>query len=218
MGSRENMEIRRFVVGAIETNCYFLTEKKSRETLVCDPGAEADRLGREVRSLGLRPVAVLLTHAHWDHIDGVSSFTKEFPVPVYLSEGERPTLSDPSVNLSEALGGTAKTYHADKFLSDGEETTIGSFRFQCLSTPGHTPGGACYYFPEEGILLSGDSLFAGSVGRTDFPGGSMSALVRSLKKKVMTLPEDVLVLPGHGPETSVGEEKRVNPYLSGGEL
>lgn len=206
-------EIQQFIVGPIQTNCYLVSDPATKEALVIDPGPGSDRLAGEIRKAGLTVSAYLLTHAHWDHIDGLEKLKEEFPAPVYISEKEKETLKDPEINLSSMLGGVNKTYSADVFLKDGEGVTIGPFYFVCLSTPGHTPGGACYYFPRNKVVFSGDSLFYGSIGRTDFPGGSMTDLVRALKEKVMVLPEQTRVLPGHGPETDIREEEMSNYYL-----
>ncbi|MDD5866593.1 MAG: MBL fold metallo-hydrolase [Lachnospiraceae bacterium] len=206
-------EIQQMIVGPIQTNCYILSDPKTKEAIVIDPGAEADRIAREIRKKGLSVIAYLLTHAHWDHIDGLSDLKSEFPAPVYISEKEKETLENPAINMSLPLGGQEKTYQADIFLKDGEDVTLKSFYFRCISTPGHTPGGACYYFPQEKILFSGDSLFCGSIGRTDGVKGSMADLVRALREKVLILPEQTLVLPGHGPETDIRQEEASNMYL-----
>lgn len=211
-----DFSIETYVVGPVQTNCYFLINQDSKEILVVDPGAGAKRLAQYIRDNGYTPVAILLTHGHFDHADGIDDLKEElseFSLPVYTYEGELETLENPRINLSADFTGVAKRYHADVFLQDHEQVTLAGFTIQCLFTPGHTPGSCCFYLADEKILFSGDTLFAQSIGRTDFPGGSMSDLVRGAKTQLFLLPEDTVVLPGHNDVTSIGDEKKYNPYL-----
>ena len=173
-------------------------------------------LAQELSDASLHPVAILLTHGHFDHADGVEDLKKQFDtdIPVYACEEEKETLADPVVNLSGMMGRGAKTYHADFFVKDEETLSLAGFTVKVLFTPGHTPGGCCFYLPQQKILFSGDSLFCGSIGRTDFPRGSMAELVRSVKEKLLTLPEEVTVYAGHNESTTIGDEKRYNPFLA----
>ncbi len=208
--------VQQYVVGPVMTNCYFIFNDDTKEMLVIDPGESASRLAAEIRASGCQIRGILLTHGHFDHADGIEGLLEEFAQEkplVYACEAEKKTLSDPEINLSGAMNYNPKTYHADIFLKDNDVTERAGFTFVTLHTPGHTPGGCCFYFEEEGVLFSGDTLFCGSVGRTDFPGGSMSELVRSIRTKLMVLPDETVVYPGHDSTTTIGDEKKYNPYL-----
>lgn len=209
------MLIQQFVVGPVETNCYIIHKEGKKEALIIDPGAAGRQLAEHLRKEGLRLAAVLLTHGHADHAGGIEDLLRELKdrVPVIAYEGEKRTLADPNYNLSSWILSHSQVFHADLFMRDGEEKDLAGLHFRLLATPGHTEGGCCFYFPYENVLFSGDSLFAGSLGRTDFPGGSVALLVRSVKEKLMTLPEGTRVLPGHEGETTIGEERVNNPYL-----
>ena len=208
-----SLEIQQYVVGPVATNCYFLVNKKTDEIIIVDPGAAGEALIQQVEMQQLQPVAILLTHGHFDHAGAAKQLGTHFQIPVYAAEAERETLENPVINLSGAMGGRAEKYQADQFLRDGEEIQLAGFEIRMLLTPGHTPGGCCYYFPKEQVLFSGDTLFAGSVGRTDFPGGSMSELVQAVKEKLMVLPDAVKVYPGHNDLTSIEQERYYNPYI-----
>ena len=180
--------------------------------LIVDPGDNADRIEQKVLEMQGRPAAILLTHGHFDHIMGIDTLRREWSVPVYASALEQKVLTDANVNLSVAYG--AGYVFADaKFLEDGASLALAGYQIRMISTPGHTAGGCCYYIEEEEVLFSGDTLFAGSVGRTDFPTGSMSTLVRSVKERLLSLPEDTQVYPGHMEATTIGFEKENNPFL-----
>ena len=207
------MKIERLVLGDVRTNCYLLINEKTLETIIADPADRADVIVRKAVDEGLNLKAVFLTHGHGDHILAVSDLKRDFGLKVYASEAEKELLSDPEQNLSRALFGVAVTVKPDVLLEDGQEFEEAGMRFQMLLTPGHTPGGCCYYQPEEKVLFSGDTLFSGSIGRTDFPGGNLSTLVRSVKEKLLVLPEDVKVYPGHEEMTSIGQEQKSNPYM-----
>jgi len=155
---------------------------------------------------------ILLTHGHFDHIMAADAVRDKYDVKVYASCDEKNTLEQPHINLGEAYG-LKLSVKADVWHKDGEILKLAGFDIEALHTPGHTEGGSCYYIREIGVLFSGDTLFCGSVGRTDFPGGSMSEIVRSIKEKVMVLPDDTKVYPGHGEGTSVGYERVNNPFL-----
>ena len=207
--------IKHYVVGPVMTNCYLMCNDEKKDLIVVDPGASGDRLAAEIKSMGYSVAGIILTHGHFDHADGIEELKASFSddIRVYACDREKETLSDPAVNLSAVMGGKKAVYAADVFLSDGEETSMAGFTFKTIHTPGHTPGGCCFYFPEQGVLFSGDTLFCGSVGRTDFPGGSMSVIVRSIREKLLILPEETTVYPGHDAVTTIADEKRYNPYL-----
>ena len=207
-----NLAIRMMVLGPVQTNCYFLINEDTKEVLIVDPADRAQKIIEWINSEGLKPVAILLTHGHFDHIMGIDTLRREWSVPVYASALEQKVLTDANVNLSVAYG--AGYVFADaKFLEDGASLALAGYQIRMISTPGHTAGGCCYYIEEEEVLFSGDTLFAGSVGRTDFPTGSMSTLVRSVKERLLSLPEDTQVYPGHMEATTIGFEKENNPFL-----
>lgn len=207
-----DLQILEYNVGDIGTNCYFLVNTNTKEMIIVDPGGDAPILKSRIAEMDLKPAAILLTHAHYDHAHHAKILKDTYQIPIYIHEAEKQTLTDVRMNVS-AMFGKPETYEADVFLKDGQAFTLAGFEIVTLHTPGHTPGGACYYFKDQKVLVSGDSLFCGSVGRTDFPGGSMSSLVRSLKEKVMVLPRDTQVLPGHMMRTTIGQECEYNPYL-----
>ena len=213
----KQMTIEHYVVGPIQTNCYFAINSITGDLLVVDPGASGERLAEIAREKGYQPLAILLTHGHYDHVDGIEDFVAAFPdreIPVYAHQDEKEILRDARMNLSGDMSWTGhKKYDADVFVRDHEKLSLAGFSIEVLHTPGHTPGGCCYYIAEEQVLFSGDSLFCGSVGRTDFPGGSMHQLVRSVKEQCLTLPEETVVLPGHEAASTIGDEKRDNVFL-----
>ncbi|MEE1077496.1 MAG: MBL fold metallo-hydrolase [Agathobacter sp.] len=206
------MKINQYVVGAVQTNCYFIINEDTKEVLIVDPGDAAKQLAQKVKDDGLTPVAILLTHGHFDHAGGAKALAEEFGIKIYAHEKEKRTLEDPEYNVSWMVG-SSEVYSADEFLKDEQELDLAGFHIRVLYTPGHTEGGCCYYFPYDNVLFSGDTLFCMSVGRTDFKGGSMSEIVRSIKEKIMVLPEDTTVYPGHNDVTTIENERMYNPYL-----
>ncbi len=207
------MQVEHLTVGPVQTNCYLAINKETKEAIIIDPGDDADRIGMRLMQLEAKPVAILLTHGHFDHAGAAKALAAQYDLLVYAHEKEAETLEDSRMNLSGPLAGGATTYHADVFLKDEQELTLAGLHMRVLFTPGHTPGGCCYYFPREDVLFSGDSLFCGSVGRTDFPGGSMRTLVDSVRNKLMSLPENTIVYPGHDIETTIEQERMYNPFL-----
>ena len=206
------LKVDQYVVGQVQTNCYVLVNAETKECLVIDPGAAAVQLAERIRRDGYKTVAVLLTHGHFDHAGAAEALAEDFGVKIYAHEAEKETLSDSRKNVSWMVG-AEECYHADEYVSDEQELDLAGFHIRVLHTPGHTEGGCCYYLPYEEVLFSGDTLFAQSVGRTDFPGGSMSQIVRSIKEKLMVLPEQTTVYPGHNDVTSIESERMYNPYL-----
>ncbi len=206
------MKIERFVMGSVGTNVYLIINEENKETVVVDPGDCPERFLSHIREEGLKIVGVLLTHGHYDHILGIEKLRKEYPVPVFAHEAEEALLNDPDANLSKMVGSPCIIKDVT-YVKDNQILHIAGYNFQVLFTPGHTPGGCCYYVASEKILISGDTLFCESVGRTDFPGGSMSDLIRGIKDKLMVLPDDVQVLPGHMEDSSIGYERGHNPFL-----
>ena len=206
------MRVEQYCVGDVGTNCYFAINEETGEMLVIDPGDSAGMLARKIREGGWKPQAVLLTHGHFDHAMAAEELAGMFGIQVYAHEAEKETLEQPRLNVS-AMIGRRDVYHADVFVKDGQALELAGMECRVLHTPGHTEGGCCFYFEKEKVLFSGDTLFCQSVGRTDFPRGSMSQLVRSIKGKLMGLPDEVKVYPGHMSATSIGMERRMNPFL-----
>ncbi len=206
------LKVEQYVVGAVQTNCYFAVNEDTKETLIIDPGASAAKLEEILRDEKLNPVAILLTHGHFDHAGGAAELAGSFGIPVYAHEKEQETLENPALNLS-GWDGKQEQYHADVFVRDEQEIDLAGFHIRVFFTPGHTVGGCCYYFSYQNAVFSGDTLFAQSVGRTDFPKGSASTLISGIKEKLMTLPDDVTVYPGHNEVTTVGTERMYNPFL-----
>lgn len=202
-------------VGDLGTNCFLLINEDTKELLVVDPGGQGKRLAERITDHGFTTKGILLTHGHFDHTDGMGDLKASLPNPVkaYALDKEEKLLEDPSLNLSGGFGIGGRSYKADEFFRDGETVTLAGLTFKVIATPGHTPGSCCFYFEEDGVLISGDTLFEQSVGRTDFPGGSMKALVSSIKEKLFVLPDETLVLPGHMGTTTIGDEKQGNMFV-----
>ena len=175
------MKIDRFVIGPVGTNCYIVRNDDTDECFVTDPAACPPELVGHIRREGLNVKAVLLTHGHFDHIMGLDDFLKEFPVPVYAFSEEKPLLESAELNSSLGMFGRPYTFSGAEYVSDGQILHIAGFEIRVIHTPGHTAGGCCYYIPAENVLISGDTLFRASVGRTDLPTGSMGDLVRSVR-------------------------------------
>lgn len=208
----EQTEVLRYIVGPVCTNCYLLVNHKTGELLVVDPGDQAQLIEKQIEKTGAKPVAILLTHGHFDHAGAAEALADKYQISIYAHEAERETLEDPGLNLCGMIG-EHKVYHADIFVKDEEVLNLAGFSIHVFFTPGHTIGGCCYYIADEKILFSGDTLFQESVGRTDFPRGSASDLIRAIREKLMPLPDDVTVYTGHDESTLIGYERMHNPYL-----
>lgn len=206
------MKIEKFVLGSMGTNCYLIENEETNELVIVDPAACPEYMIEYVRRIGYEPKAILLTHGHFDHIMGIEGWTKVFDIPVYYQKEERAILENPEWNLSGVFG-TGYTYMGGIGLADGEIIEAAGYSFRMIHTPGHTVGGCCYYVASEEVLFSGDTLFCRSVGRSDFPTGSMSVLVRSIQERLLCLPESVMVYPGHNELTCIADEKQHNPFL-----
>lgn len=204
-----------FSPGPYATNCMIVHSPGHAGCWIVDAGFEPERMIEKVRSLNLVPEALILTHAHVDHIAGVGKVVRAFPkLPVWIHEAERDWLNDPELNLSTYTGQPTTAPGPDRVLTDGESLALGPSTWTVLHTPGHSPGGITLWCPAARVALVGDALFAGSIGRTDFPGCSFELLERSIRTKLYTLPEDTKVYPGHGPPTTIGREKKTNPFVS----
>lgn len=221
---KSEIKIGRMVLGMYQTNCYFVYRTGHPEAIVIDPADNGDRIADALERNGFRVAAVFLTHGHFDHIWGCQALLdkvngkngsdkRDGKVQLYAGDAERELLQSPRMNVSQAMHRPC-TVEADVYVKDGEELEIAGIKCKVLSTPGHTAGGVCYYFEEGGFVVCGDTLFAESVGRTDFPTGSMSTLVRSIKEKLFVLPEETKAYPGHGGSTTIGHEKKYNPFCA----
>ncbi len=206
-----NFRIKTCVLGPVSTNCYLIYHEQTKKALIVDPADYASRIISKCRELSLQPEAVLLTHGHFDHIMAAEEVRKEFSCKLYASRDEEQLLLDPGRNMSVQMGNRQLSIRADQWLVDGDVLELGGFTWKVIATPGHTPGSVCYYCEQEDVLISGDTLFAESLGRTDFPGGSTAAIIRSISEKLLTLPEDTMVYPGHGDPTTISHEKKYNP-------
>ena len=211
----DNLQLEIHRVGPLQTNCYFLINTDTMETLIVDPGYNATGLTKKLKNSGYRPVAILITHAHFDHIMAVKDMVSIWNIPVMILEEEIPLMEDQKTRTDIPMVDNLSLLQIDidRYFKPGEEVELAGFKFKVIHTPGHSIGSACYYFEEDKILISGDTLFAGSIGRTDFPTGSMKMLDHSLNEVLMKLPNDVKVFPGHGPYTSIGDERISNPYV-----
>lgn len=207
------LKIGRIVMGSVQTNCYFVYEEGKNKILVIDPADRGDYLYEKFQEKGFEVAAILLTHGHFDHIWGCDKLRELSGAKVYAWEPEKEICEDPAMNVSE-MAGRAVTATVDEYLREGAVMRIEGIEFKLIGTPGHTVGSCCFYFEEDGILVSGDTLFEGSVGRTDFPTGSGATLSRSLKEKLMCLPDEVKVFPGHGDFTTIGRERKYNPFCA----
>lgn len=211
------IKIGRMVLGSCGTNTYFIYREDEKRAIVVDPADYGNHIYDTLKKNGLQVAGIILTHGHFDHIWGVEALKKaaeeeqKEELLLYANEAEKELLSSAEMNIS-ARAGRACTLKADVYLKDGQCVEISKIPFQMIATPGHTIGGCCYYFEEEGILISGDTLFQESIGRTDFATGSESQLIRSIREKLFCLPEETKVYPGHGDSTTIGNEKKYNPF------
>ncbi|GIN38497.1 MULTISPECIES: MBL fold metallo-hydrolase [Heyndrickxia] len=209
------MKWQRVPLGALETNCYLFVGDQ-QECIIIDPGDEGAKLHSIINKQKLKPIAILLTHAHFDHIGAVDQMRDVFHIPVYIHKKEADWLNNPHLNGSQMfmMGNAVQQKPADYIIHQEDTLTIGEFTIELFETPGHSPGSLSYYIKELSTVFAGDTLFLGSIGRTDLPGGNHQQLLTSIKQKLLVLPDDTMVLPGHGPETTIGKEKRTNPFLA----
>ncbi|HEX8961328.1 MAG TPA: MBL fold metallo-hydrolase [Geobacteraceae bacterium] len=201
------------VVGALEVNCFILGCEASREGVIVDPGSEPEKILAVVERLGLSVRQVINTHGHFDHVGGNRRVLAATGGELLVHGAEAPFLSR-AADVAAMYGlSTEDSPPPDRLLEDGMSITFGECGMRVLHTPGHTPGGCCLYMESEGKVITGDTLFAEGVGRTDFPGSSHDALIAGIRTKLLTLPEATVAYPGHGPSTTIGHEKRYNPYI-----
>ena len=205
-----NLVCERYILGPMEVNTYLLYDHDFNQALLIDPAEDSQELLSRIRELELSEIKIFLTHGHADHLYGVDFFRRQIPAKVCISEEDSPMLCDPELNLSCYLGENLSLAPADQTMRPGDTFELGNHSGELKKVPGHTAGGMILAF--DGLLFSGDTLFAGSIGRSDFPGGDGKLLVKSIKEEIFSL-SDRLVLPGHGPETRISEEKNSNPFF-----
>ena len=206
------IKIGRMVLSMCQTNCYFLYREDAKECILIDPADQGQQIYNALSKNGFTIQAILLTHGHFDHIWGANEVRSLAGVKMYAYEQEKELLNSEKLNVSKGAG-RPYTVEADIYLKDGETLTVADMTCKCIATPGHTAGSCCYYFEDAGILVSGDTLFQESVGRTDLPTGNMRTLMNSVKQKLFVLPEETKVYPGHGESTNIGYEKKYNPFI-----
>ncbi|MFH1283729.1 MAG: MBL fold metallo-hydrolase [bacterium] len=203
----QDVEIKKLVLGLLENNTYIVFHKKTKDTIIIDPADNPELIVKLIRNSKLKPLYVLLTHGHGDHIGAVNGLKEEFDVKIAVHSLDSAMILSPELNLSINHGCPVSTGKADVILGDGDTLKIGDIEFKVIHTPGHSQGGISLYHP--GILFSGDTLFKGDVGRYDLPGSDVNDLFKSLQK-LMSLPDETIVYPGHGPSTTISQEKRLN--------
>ena len=208
--------IEHFTFNAFQERSLIIWNQKGH-CIFFDPGfsegSEQKRLTDFVAENKLQPICIMLTHAHFDHIYGVAELAKAYGIPVYMHERERHTLDVTNPYLCKMFGLPEPERFEWKIIKESDAIQAGDFCFEVIETPGHTPGGVCFLERNEKILISGDTLFAGAIGRTDHPGGDYDLLMKSIFEKLMCLDGDITVIPGHGPDTSIAGERMTNPFL-----
>ncbi len=208
---QNELQVRAFLVGPLENNTYLVWDQATKEAVIVDPGLGSETVKETIISEGLKPAAIINTHGHFDHASNNGFFASAFGCPVLIHEADAPLLNGLAEHAA-MFGFSAKASPApDGFLTDGQQIKVGDGFLTVYHTPGHSPGGVCLAAP--GFVLTGDTLFAQSIGRTDLPGGSYEQLVDSIRRKLFSLPDETAALPGHGPATSIGYEKRHNPFV-----
>lgn len=205
------MEIYRMEVMPLGTNCYLVYDGDTKEGIVIDPGGSPELIAKGIDKHGVKVVAIVDTHGHWDHIGANREVKEKTGAPVYIHTLDQSYLTDPALNISSMMGTASTSCEADGLLNEGDTIQFGSCRLTVFHTPGHTPGGISLY--GEGVVFCGDTLFFRSIGRTDLPGGNYAQLIESIQNKLFTLDEDTLVCSGHGIPSRIGDEKEGNPFV-----
>lgn len=199
------MKIKRIPAGIYAANCYIIIDDETKDAVVMDPGGEADDLIKAVKDEGAKVKYILLTHGHADHTGAVVKLKEEFKAPLCINE-EDYKMAIKGKEMYGSINGKI-----DKYINQGDVFKVGNMKIECIHTPGHTPGGVCFLI--EDCIFTGDTLFAGSIGRTDFPGGDFESIIKSIREKLMILDNEIKVFPGHGLQSSIGQEKAHNPFL-----
>ena len=199
------MIIKAIPAGIYDANCYIVMDEKTKDAVVLDPGGDGEMLERAIKDMGANVKSILLTHGHMDHVGGVEYLSDKLNVPFYISK-----IDEEYMEKDNYVFGSIR--NANGYLEDGNELSFGSLNIKVIATPGHTKGGLCFLIEDK--LFTGDTLFQGSIGRTDFIGGSFPEIINSIKTKLLPLGDEIEVYPGHGPKSSIGYEKRYNMYLN----
>jgi glyoxylase-like metal-dependent hydrolase (beta-lactamase superfamily II) len=207
------MILETFPVGPLQCNCTILGDEESGEAIVIDPGDEIGRIARRLNTLGLKLKQILITHAHIDHVGGALKLKKLTGAPILMNENDLPQLKIMAEQAGWLGVDTPETAPPDENLSDGLVVGLDRYPAQVIHTPGHTQGSVCLHFAPLNLLVAGDTLFAGSIGRTDLPGGNSGQIIDSIQSRLLALPQQTRVLPGHGPATTIGAERKSNPFL-----
>ena len=206
------MKVKTLSVGPLAENCYIVYDEASRDAVIIDPGADGEEILEEVENLNVK--AILATHGHLDHVGQVGYLKSKLNVPFYISKKDEFLINNEIFPDFAYIIKAVKCPSPDFDLKDEDILKFGNLEFHVIETPGHTPGGVCFFNKKEKIIFVGDTLFNGSVGRTDLPGGDGRLLEQSIKK-LMELPDDTVVYSGHGPKTTIGREKKTNPFITG---
>lgn len=199
-------------VGSFWSNCYIIGSEKTREAAIIDPGADFNKIDNKIIELDLIPKMIILTHAHGDHIGAVADFKNKYNIPVYIHEDDAEALADSSKNMTKMLFRKDLSVTPDVKLKDGDLIKLGDLDLEIIHTPGHTPGGIC--IKVENIMMTGDTLFNRSIGRTDFPGGSFDEIISSIKNKIFKYDDDTIIYPGHNSPSTIRAEKQGNPFVN----
>ncbi|MEJ9280949.1 MBL fold metallo-hydrolase [Ureibacillus thermosphaericus] len=210
------LDVKTLSVGPVQANCYIVSNQ-SKECIIFDPGEEGNRIISTIQSQQLKPLAIFLTHAHFDHIGAVDELRQAFHIPVYIHKEEEDWLMDPNKNGSGKYADlpTYRLQSADYIIEKEQTFEVGCMKFHAVFTPGHSPGSISYIFEDDGFAIVGDTLFQGSIGRTDLIGGSLEVLLKSIHEKLLVLPDDFIIYPGHGGYTTPAHEMDTNPFLHG---
>lgn len=207
------MILETFPVGPLQCNCTLLGDEVAGEAIVIDPGDEITRIHKRIQALGLKLKQILITHAHIDHVGGALKLKRLTGAPILLNENDLPLLAMMDKQAAWLGIETPETASPDERLVDGQKVGIDAYPATVLHTPGHTQGSICLHFAPLKLLIAGDTLFAGSIGRTDLPGGDSEQIIESIHARLLTLPDETRVVPGHGPVTAIGLERKSNPFL-----
>jgi hydroxyacylglutathione hydrolase len=209
------MILETFPVGPLACNCTLLGDPEAGEAIVIDPGDEVGRIAQRLTELGLKLKQILITHAHIDHVGGALKLKRLTGAPILLNENDLPLLKMMAMQAAWVGVDTPETAPPDESLADGLLVGLDHYPAKVLHTPGHTQGSVCLHFAPLNLLVAGDTLFAGSIGRTDLPGGNYGQIIDSIQSRLLALPDETRVLPGHGPATTIGAERKSNPFLRG---
>jgi glyoxylase-like metal-dependent hydrolase (beta-lactamase superfamily II) len=198
-------------VGIYGANCYIAASEESKEAAIIDPGADFKKIDNKLNDLGVTPKIIILTHCHGDHIGAVEELTEKYGLKVYIHKEDAEALNDSRMNFTKSIFRKDISIKADVLLKDGDEISLGDLKFEIIHTPGHTKGGICIKVGN--IMMTGDTLFNGSIGRTDFPGGSFDEIISSIKEKIFKYDDDTVIYPGHMSPSTIKKEKQFNPFL-----